>query len=165
MLIDIKNISQDKLAFIDLATEIRNKDLIESLQEFRLSGPPLFKGTLTATGAGIYTLKGVLTATVTGQCARCLEPVPRQLEIDVVEEFRPEEAQEEEGYSYTGSELDLEPAIWDNLVLALPARILCAEGCRGLCPVCGQNLNEGDCKCQVRENEAENPFAQLKKLL
>ncbi len=165
MLLDIKNIAQDKVAFIDLATEIRNKDLIESLQEYQLVGAPVFSGRLTVAGEGVFTLQGQLTANVIGQCGRCLAAVPRSLQIEVTEIYRPQAAADEDGYTYTGQELDLEPALWDNLVLALPARLLCQANCRGLCPVCGQNLNEKDCKCKSRENEADNPFAQLKNLL
>jgi uncharacterized protein len=46
------------------------------------------------------------------------------------------------------AELDISPYIWEVLLLSLPERALCSEGCRGLCPTCGKNLNEGDCCCE-----------------
>ena len=44
--------------------------------------------------------------------------------------------------------LSLGPVLWQNIMLALPARALCRPGCAGLCPSCGQNLNLGPCGCQ-----------------
>ena len=44
--------------------------------------------------------------------------------------------------------LDLDELVRADILLAVPAKILCREDCKGLCPDCGQNLNEGDCGCQ-----------------
>ena len=66
-----------------------------------------------------------------------------------------------------GSEaLDLTQAVLDNLFLNLPLQSLCKEDCKGLCPVCGCDLNTVQCAC-VRETEPqrEMPFAQLGALL
>lgn len=51
-------------------------------------------------------------------------------------------------------EIDFAPYIWEVLLLALPERALCREDCRGLCPICGTDLNKGDCGCR---QEAEDP--------
>jgi uncharacterized protein len=45
------------------------------------------------------------------------------------------------------AELDMAPYVWEVLLLYLPERALCSEGCKGLCPLCGRNRNEGDCGC------------------
>ena len=50
------------------------------------------------------------------------------------------------------------------LVLELPYRVLCREDCRGLCPKCGKNLNEGPCTCQEGD-EVMNPFSALKAIV
>jgi len=49
--------------------------------------------------------------------------------------------------SYTGREIDLDPVVREQILLALPAYPLCREGCKGLCTVCGQDLNERECGC------------------
>ncbi|MDR3354030.1 MAG: DUF177 domain-containing protein [Synergistaceae bacterium] len=46
------------------------------------------------------------------------------------------------------AELDISPYIWEVLLLNLPEGVLCSENCRGLCPSCGKDLNEGDCGCR-----------------
>ena len=43
--------------------------------------------------------------------------------------------------------IDLQQTAYDALVLEIPIKILCREDCRGLCPSCGKNLNDGDCGC------------------
>jgi uncharacterized protein len=80
---------------------------------------------------------------VTGECARCLEPVHQQVDVKVQELFGysaddgPDGA---DGYALQGDLLDLEPALHDALVLALPLAPLCREDCPGLCVECGALL-------------------------
>ncbi|HUY49103.1 MAG TPA: YceD family protein [Streptosporangiaceae bacterium] len=82
-------------------------------------------------------------AQVTGECARCLEPVRQQVDVRFQELFAypaddgPADA---EGYALQGDLLDLEPALHDALVLALPLAPLCREDCPGLCVECGAQL-------------------------
>ncbi|WDU84060.1 YceD family protein [Caloramator sp. Dgby_cultured_2] len=47
----------------------------------------------------------------------------------------------------TEDRINLEDMIIDNIILSYPAKILCSDDCKGLCPVCGKNLNEGQCEC------------------
>jgi uncharacterized protein len=83
------------------------------------------------------------TAPVTGECARCLEPVQQQVDVTLQELFGyaaedgPDAA---DGYALQGDLLDLEPALHDALVLALPLAPLCREDCPGLCVECGALL-------------------------
>ena len=49
--------------------------------------------------------------------------------------------------TYEGEEIDLAPLVHEQAILALPTIPLCAEGCRGLCPRCGADLNAGPCGC------------------
>ena len=69
-----------------------------------------------------------------------------------------------------GKPLDLTDDVREDILLSLPLKFLCQEDCRGLCPHCGQNLNEGTCSCQEldqeisAEEQEENPWSQLDKL-
>ena len=58
--------------------------------------------------------------------------------------FDPDTVDEE---SYQGKEIDLSPAVREQILLSVPAAPLCGEDCKGLCPKCGKDLNEGDCGC------------------
>lgn len=169
MLIDIKSVSRSREAFIEIDTEIGLDILSISFQGYRLTGPVSFKGRLQADGDDILGLSGRLTGAFEGICARCLDLVSRPLDIPVDEIFRPDAGSEgetvSESYRYEGHVVELLPAIRDNLVLALPPRLLCRPECRGLCPRCGTNLNEKDCGCNAFEQESPSPFDQLKQLL
>ncbi len=82
------------------------------------------------------------SATLKGRCMRCLEPASQELAIDSREvDQRSSEAGVESPYVDDG-ELDIGAWARDALALAVPAQVLCREGCLGLCPRCGENLNE-----------------------
>jgi len=99
---------------------------------------------------------GRITGSVVGQCARCVEPYDFVVEKDFTvvlvpkRESRAEAELEEEDLDlsfYEGEEVDLSPLVQEQLILALPTRPLCREGCKGLCPQCGTNLNLQTCAC------------------
>jgi len=82
-------------------------------------------------------------APVTGECARCLEPVAQTIEVRCQELFSYEQGTgdgDEDGYALDGDLLDLEPVLRDALVLALPLAPLCRPDCPGLCVECGALL-------------------------
>src|SRR5215471_7539052 len=99
------------------------------------------------------------------RCARCLEPVLRDVDssFDLLyrpqgSEKRPEEAaisqaETEIGF-YQGNGLLLEDVIKEQLLLAVPLRTVCDEACKGLCPQCGRNRNLEPCSCS---NQAQDP--------
>jgi uncharacterized protein len=103
-------------------------------------------------------LKGKLDTSLEVACARCLEPVVHQVSraFDLLyrplgsdaghEELSVTDAEAEIGY-YEGAGLLLEDALREQVLLAVPLKLLCREDCKGLCPHCGQNLNEGQCSC------------------
>jgi uncharacterized protein len=91
---------------------------------------------------------GTITAPITGQCGRCLDPVSDELAVDVCELFAyPDSATDEtteldEIHRIEGELLDLEPVVRDAIVLGLPWTPLCRPDCAGLCPTCGQRLDD-----------------------
>ncbi len=81
-------------------------------------------------------------------CSRCLEEIPYPVSIKVMEEIDFGHMEEEEEFPYLEDKvLDLDMLIFDEIVPKLPTRVLCREDCKGLCPVCGTNLNEKECGC------------------
>lgn len=90
---------------------------------------------------------GSAVAPLTGECARCLDPLTSTTEVSFQELYRylPDpgegEADDEERF-LDGDRLDLEPAFRDAVVLALPLSPLCREDCPGLCAECGVRLAE-----------------------
>ncbi len=101
--------------------------------------------------------EGELEAPTGALCARCAEEfetlterpfrfimTPRSIAAEAGEGGEPDDGD----YAvYDGDEVNLSPLIREELLLALPSRPLCREDCRGLCPRCGTNLNQGECRC------------------
>jgi uncharacterized protein len=92
-------------------------------------------------------MEGVLASgrarvTLTGECARCLEPIEDDLEVELQELYvYPEsDAEEDEASRMNGELFDLEPVLRDSVVLALPFQPVCQPDCEGLCPECGVRL-------------------------
>ena len=91
---------------------------------------------------------------LSAECSRCLEPVELPFEIDTELELVTDgeggacTGDDDEKLSYVeGYELDVDGFIREELMLGLPLQVLCSEDCKGLCPVCGTNLNKGECGC------------------
>jgi len=88
---------------------------------------------------------GSAVAPLTGECARCLDPLTSTIEVSFQELYRylpdpDEDENDAEERFLDGDFLDLEPAFRDAVVLALPLSPLCQEDCPGLCVECGAKL-------------------------
>jgi uncharacterized protein len=118
-------------------------------------------------------LKGRLETALEVACARCLDPVvvPVKRSFDLLyrplgtdaghEELSITDAEAEIGY-YQGDGVLLEDTLREQVLLAVPLKTICRDDCKGLCPQCGKNLNEGACSC---EDEEEDPrWAALKEI-
>lgn len=119
-------------------------------------------------GEGVL-VRGRVQARLDRQCRRCLTEVPTEVDdtVDLLyEPLDPEEEEDLSGEVYPlpprGNELDLGPALREQILLRVPEYVVCEEACRGLCPQCGTNLNQAACSC-VPETGG-NPWDALKKL-
>lgn len=91
---------------------------------------------------------GTITARMRGECGRCLDPVAEDLSVDVVELYAyphsttDDTTEEDEVHRLDGDLLDLFPVVRDSIVLGLPLTAFCRADCAGLCPDCGQRLDD-----------------------
>jgi len=134
-------------------------------------------GTITVTNTGqLLLVRGKMTATARVECARCGEAVECAVDAPIEEEFSirgPEGApvgpgdtidvEEPAAAAFADNMLDLTELLRQQLLLSLPLSPLCRPDCKGICPDCGKNLNEGPCGCA--EAPAESPFAVLESLI
>ncbi len=106
-----------------------------------------------------YVLEGTLEGSVQLLCDRCLEPYRRDLRADFrvllvmpppdMEGAEIELTEEDMEIGFIrGEEIDMDEIIREQFYLSLPVRSLCKEDCLGLCPICGGNLNKGECRCK-----------------
>ncbi len=89
-----------------------------------------------------------LQATTPQVCVRCLQPFeqPLQIEFEELYAFSPE-TEAEQRFPHSGI-VDLGPLVREYMILAIPLKPLCHPECKGLCPVCGADLNQGPCEHQ-----------------
>jgi uncharacterized protein len=89
-------------------------------------------------------LSGTSRVLLTGECARCLEPLTADLEVDIQQLYvypgHEIDAEDDETGRLVDDYIDLEPLLRDAVVLALPLAPVCRDDCPGLCPTCGVRL-------------------------
>lgn len=131
--------------------ELGQADPVLEGLDVALGEPVLVTGRLQATGEGRFFWHGTMRTVVTGECRRCLTPVSAPVTADADALFTQESEAREDPDAYPlapdATEIDLTPAIRDEVLLAVPRFLQCREDCRGLCPRCGQDLNAGPCGC------------------
>jgi len=130
-------------------------------RELELSEPAEVHVRVTNTGHGTLLVQGKAKARVRATCDRCLTP----FELEIISDFERQYVRGPEGgqssrsptgegrgddvREYQGDVVDIGPDVRESLSLAMPMKLVCADECKGLCPSCGKNLNEGPCDCPV----------------
>ena len=119
-------------------------------------------------------IEGNLETKIELVCARCLEPVVEEVtrafdlfyapvpkvEKPTIDQLKDDET--EIGF-YKGEGLFLADVLKEQLLLALPLKVICQSDCRGLCPNCGANLNHEECRCETHATDPRMaPLARLK---
>jgi uncharacterized protein len=141
----------------------------------RLSSDAEVVGDATRKGEEVR-LRGRIRTEVEVSCDRCLAAVRVPLEVEFDTAFIPrasaaaqtenvELLAEDMGLAaYDGEAVDLDELVREQILLALPARQLCSEECKGLCPKCGADLNAAACQCEHEEVDPRwSALAGLKK--
>ena len=99
-------------------------------------------------------IKGETRLTVIIPCDRCLEDVDTELELSFEKNIRPGVSEtdvndeSDEANYIDGYHLDVEQLLYNEILIGWPAKVLCSDNCKGICSVCGQNLNYGSCDCE-----------------
>jgi uncharacterized protein len=168
--IAISNIPEDGLSleftrdanwFYDSLKEAEKKDFQIQNAEIKCS--------IKSARESFY-VEGSIKTMIQVECCRCLTELKIPIQSDFKYTFSPaEEKQLEEVElnsedldcaSYRDDFIDLDPIVYEQIVLHIPVKALCAESCKGLCPHCGANLNNETCNC--REKITDSRLAVLK---
>jgi DUF177 domain-containing protein len=121
---------------------------------------------------GEIRVSGQVKVRMQAECDRCLEPAVFPLDSGFELYYRPvtegygeekaiDPSEAEMGF-YEGDGLELNDVLREFVLLDLPMRKLCDENCKGICPVCGQNRNQKECRC--RTTASDDRWAALKEL-
>ncbi len=116
--------------------------------------PVSVKGELVNVSGSIE-LKAAASVCVRYDCDRCCECYEAELNFEIDELLRKENSRNENDGNpdvvyFTGNAVELDEIIKKSLFMNLPAKRLCSDDCKGLCPQCGKNLNLGKCGCDDR---------------
>lgn len=109
---------------------------------------------VTRTAQGLL-LQVKLRAFVNTECVRCLTDFSQPLEVDFTElyAFTPNSVTESGLIVPESGKIDLAPLVREEMLLAIPISPLCSADCMGLCPICGENLNEVTCNHQPESSD------------
>lgn len=169
MKVDLLSLTDEPLSF---EFKIASTDIDLETEGARIAGDVEVIGELSKSAAKTD-VKGSITAPIEVDCTRCLTPLSRELDIvfdvDFVDkELFPDrkethlESADLDTDVIEGNELDLTEVAREQIVLNLPEQVLCRDDCRGICPMCGKDLNEGECQCG--EETIDPRWAALKDL-
>ena len=111
----------------------------------------------------IYYVEGIGSVGICMPCSRCLEPVELSVDFKLNEKFGNNAGDDEEIETFSGDSIDLSSAVMRNILAVMPMKVVCSDDCKGLCPVCGQNLNVKDCGCDT--TYVDPRFESLRSLL
>ena len=114
---------------------------------------------------GVLNLHATVRALYQIQCARCLAPVNVDLNVpcDMILSAEVQDDERDDIYQLEGDSVELDDIVIPALLLEVHMTYLCKPDCKGLCPTCGKNRNEGPCGCDGRQIDSR--LAVLQKLL
>ncbi len=168
----------------DLTREAVDEMVRDDRAGYRAQGPARVEAQLSKVEHRVL-FRASSTTVLTAPCVRCLAPVTVEVPVKIDLTFVPEakdrggagEVGRDRGAgrvygsfgatavneeTYSGKVIDLDPFVREQVVLSLPGYPLCMEACKGLCPLCGANLNESECGCDRKPPDPR--WAEIEKL-
>jgi uncharacterized protein len=155
MQIDLRQLAEGQT---HLQFELEAPSVGLTAQEIAVSGPLTLKLTLDRRGDEIW-IRGRIHLVSLQQCSRCLADYPETLDLDLevfcakvqnpnVVSLRAVEEEDGGVHFHDGRILSIDEEIREAVILGLPMKPLCRESCAGLCPRCGEDRNQGPCRCE-----------------
>ena len=150
MILQLREIFQIEGMHLPVSYEITPEELSE-VRGYTFAAPVAVSGE-SYNRAGIVTLKYTVSCTLDVVCDRCLTELKRDYSYDFSHTVVPSLQSEGDIYdTYLVAQhdsIDMNETAISDLLLMLPTKMLCREDCKGLCDICGCNLNERTCNCR-----------------
>lgn len=150
MILQLREIFQIDGMHLPVSYEITPEELSE-VRGYTFAAPVAVSGEFY-NRAGIVTLKYTVSCTLDVVCDRCLTELKRDYSYDFSHTVVPSLQSEGDIYdTYLVAQhdsIDMNETAISDLLLMLPTKMLCREDCKGLCDICGCNLNERTCNCR-----------------
>lgn len=155
MRVDVSSIKDVKGASAEVSLQGSIPPIPGPHGDMQTQGPVDVEGRVTNTGEFLV-FEGKASAVLKAICDRCLAEFTMPVSAPVEAFFRKPSAGsrengpgEDEIHTFQGDHIDLAGPVVESLALEIPIRVVCSEDCKGLCPVCGTNLNREQCGCKV----------------
>lgn len=125
---------------------------------------PIRVSGMVRNNTGIVSLSAEARCSFSARCAKCAKPLKSDRSVKI-EHYLISHLNDEDNDLFILVEdmrLNLDELVREDIILSMPARFLCSENCKGLCPICGADLNEGECNCKA---PADPRLEALRRLL
>jgi uncharacterized protein len=169
MRIELENLEGGKGDF----AHVYNPDELNPVDErVKLTAPATVNGKIRLAGNEVF-VNGHVDTRAQVECDRCLKPIELPVNADFELEYITGSEYESSGVAelteaemsvsvFDGEALDVDEIMKEQILLAVPTRMLCREDCKGICPQCGVDRNKGECKCVTEDIDPR--WAALKNL-
>ncbi len=151
MILDLKKlfITENYTIPIDHCIDFSN---VEYMGEYPLKKPVEVTGKIT-NRAGLVMLSLSMVYVFSAPCDRCGLPTETVHKVQLEKSLAPEIAgiDNDEIIIVEDLKLDLDELVYTEVIVSLPMKHLCRENCKGICSVCGKNLNEEACHCETKQ--------------
>ena len=151
MLLDLKPLFAGSRDFLSVEFEMDLSEF-EFLGVKPLPSPVAISGKIVSR-AGIVESDLNCKVEYVSVCDRCLKETVKDYTVNINRTIvvSLENEENDDIAVVPDMQLDLEDFCYPDIVMSLPTKLLCKDSCKGLCSVCGKNLNDGDCGCQTKE--------------
>lgn len=161
-MLDLSDLITKKVDRKAIDVELDIKSFTYNSENYTVLEPLTLSGNLFMDN-NIISLNAELKGTIELVCSRCLQKFPYPIDLKIDERFTDDlENRDDEVIFINNYEVDINEIVENNIILSLPIKKLCREDCKGLCPICGTNLNISTCNCH--EENIDPRFAKLKDL-
>jgi len=169
MRIELENLEGGKGDF----AHVYNPDELNPVDErVKLTAPATVNGKIRLAGNEVF-VNGHVDTRAQVECDRCLKPIELPVNADFELEYITDSEYESSGVAelteaemsvsvFDGEALDVDEIVKEQILLAVPTRMLCREDCKGICPECGVDRNTGECNCVTEDIDPR--WAALKNL-
>ena len=169
MRIELENLEGGKG---DFAHVYQPEELNPVDERIKLIEPATVKGRVRLAGNEVF-VNGHVQTRAQVECDRCLQPVELPVDAEFELEYITGSQYESSGAAelteaemsvsvFDGQAIDVDEVVKEQVLLAVPTRMLCREDCKGICPECGIDRNTGECTCAT--NDIDPRWAALKNL-
>ena len=153
MLVNLTDVFLNEGKVLESSVPYEKDEFHGAMGNFPIKEASMVSLKLSNLGSAKALIEGNVKITMLMQCDRCLQDVDHTFDLNFSEEVVSpdsfaEKSEEDDDVSFMeGYHLNVDTLVENEILLNWPMKILCKESCKGICKVCGKNLNDGDCGC------------------